>query len=212
MPMSPLFEAVNISCERDERLLFRALSFQLNGGEVLQVAGHNGVGKTTLLRGLCGLNGDLNGHFSWYGQGWPECRYQFAQHTLFLGHNAGIKAVLSPRENLRWYFDLRYRVSNQDIEAALVKAGLYGYEDSPSYQLSAGQQRRIALARLYASKAKVWVLDEPFTAIDKHGVQLLERSINDFAAAGGAVMLTSHHALSEVNALQILDLERYRHD
>ena len=208
----PLFEARNLSCERDDRRLFTDVSFQLGAGDVLQIAGHNGVGKTTLLRGVCGLNGDIQGQFDWYGSLWPQCRYSFAQRTLFLGHSPGIKAVLSPRENLRWYFDLRYAISAQAIDAALDKAGLYGYEDSPSYQLSAGQQRRIAIARLYASKADVWVLDEPFTAIDKTGVSLLEQSINDFANGGGAVMLTSHHALNGVDGLRVLNLEQYAHE
>lgn len=207
--LSPLFEAKGLQCERDYRRLFNNVVFSLNSGDVIQIGGHNGVGKTTLLRGICGLNADVKGEFNWFGETWPECRYNFALNTLFLGHAAGIKPILSPRENLRWYFDLRESVNNTQLDAALDKVGLYGYEETPCFKLSAGQQRRVALARLYLSQAKVWVLDEPFTAIDLNGVNQLEQMINEFAHNGGAVMLTSHHVLQGIENLQIVNLEQY---
>lgn len=202
--------ADSLSFERDYRTLFSELSFTLSGGQVIQVAGQNGVGKTSLLRGLCGLNDGLRGPYEWFGSAWPECRYELAKHTLFMGHLSGVKAVLTPRENLKAYFDLRNHISLDAIDAALDKVGLYGYESTPAFQLSAGQQRRIALARLHLSQAKVWVLDEPFTAIDKHGVAELEQQISEFAAAGGGVLLTSHHSLAAMPNLTVLDLEQYR--
>lgn len=205
-----VFEADDLRCERDYRPLFSGLSFKLFSGDVMQIGGHNGVGKTSLLRGICGLNSDIFGRFSWFEQDWPECRYHFSHQALFLGHLAGVKAQLSPLENLRWYFGLRQAVSDSNLEAALDQVGLYGYEHTPCFKLSAGQQRRVALARLFVSDASVWILDEPFTAIDLDGISFIEHSIANFAARGGAVLLTSHHKLQQIPCLQVLNLESFR--
>lgn len=208
--MSPVLAAKGLYCERDYRLLFEKLDFTVNTGDVWQIAGHNGVGKTSLIRGLCGMNADVRGDWSWFGQAWPTARFEFARQSLYMGHYAGVKAALTPRENLRWFFDLRQNVSDQDLDNALASFQLQGYEDTPCYSLSAGQQRRVALARLAVSDAKVWVLDEPFTAIDLDGVHQLEVMISEFAAKGGTVLLTSHHRLTAIPQLQQLNLEDYR--
>lgn len=205
-----VFKAEALYCERDFRLLFDQLSFTVSAGDVVQIVGHNGVGKTSLLRGIYGLNADVKGDFYWFDEAWPSCRYTLAERSLFLGHHAGVKAALSPRENLRWYFDLRQPVTIDRIDEALEKVGLAGYEETPCTHLSAGQHRRVALARLHLSEANVWILDEPFTAIDLDGVLALERQIEAFAANGGAVLLTSHHTLTQIPRLRQLDLEAYR--
>jgi len=207
---SPLFTATGLFCERDFRVLFDQLDVELHAGEVLQIKGQNGVGKTSLLRGLYGLNADVKGDFAWFGQAWPQARFELYNRSLFLGHQTGVKASMTGRENLQWFFGLRQTVTLEQMTQALAAVDLAGYEDSYCYSLSAGQQRRVALARLFISHADVWLLDEPFTAIDADGVLQLERLIQRFAEQGGAVMLTSHHTLTQIPVLRTLDLEAYR--
>jgi heme exporter protein A len=201
-----LLEVQALSCEREGRVLFSDLSFQLAKGQVVQLAGPNGSGKTSLLRTVCGLVPLQRGDIYWCGEPLQKSRYQFAAEVLYLGHQTGIKPALSPRENLIWYFSLRQKVADGAIEAALTRVGLYGYEDSPCYLLSAGQQRRAALARLHVSDAKAWIIDEAFTAIDLQGVAELEDWIADYASEGGAVLLTTHHKLAAHCPVTVIDL------
>ena len=186
-------------CERDDRILIKNLDFQLQPGEVVQVEGLNGSGKTTLLRVLCGLSDDYEGDLYWFGQHRRQVEAEFRQQTLYFGHLTGVKAALSPRENLRWILQLKGvsvdEEAEQKLDSALNQVGLYSYEDVPVYSLSAGQKRRVALARLLVEPASLWVLDEPFTAIDRKGVEQLERVIQAHAQQGGAVLITTHHAL-----------------
>ncbi len=196
VPLTPLFEARALCCERDERLLFRDLSFSLAPGEVLQVLGGNGAGKTTLLRGVAGLSSRIEGDMFWCGAPLPRQSWQFLCDSLYLGHDAAVKPGLTPVENLRWHAGLWGRVREIGIEGALAAVGLGLFLDTPAQQLSAGQRRRVALARLLLSPARLWILDEPFTAIDLDGVQQVENLIAGHAAAGGAVLLTTHHRLS----------------
>ncbi|MGR9116306.1 MAG: cytochrome c biogenesis heme-transporting ATPase CcmA [Gammaproteobacteria bacterium] len=187
----------NLSCERDDRVLFEALNFTVQEHDILQVEGPNGSGKTTLLRILCGLNSHYSGHIFWQGEELANIREQYCHNLLYVGHHAGVKAALTPEENLRWLKALQPQALGKgDIEEALAKVGLYGYEDVPCYMLSAGQQRRVGLARLYMSTAKLWILDEPFTALDKKGVGEKEKLIAAHAERGGAVILTTHHDLT----------------
>ena len=191
-----LLEVKSVSCERDDRLLYEDLSFAVNYGDVLQVEGPNGAGKTTLLRMISGLMPVHQGGIWWKGQPLAEQRQDFLQNLLFLGHKTGIKGIFTPFENLQFWAANRMRVSGQELLTCLDKAGLAGFEHTPCHSLSAGQQRRAALARLHLSRAEFWVLDEAFTAIDKNGVTELELWIEQKAAAGGAVMLTTHHKLA----------------
>ncbi len=194
-------------CERDDAPLFEPVSFTVKAGDIVQLEAANGVGKTTLLRCIGGLSSRWQGEMSWRGEPLTRRRAEFAADTIFLGHAIGLKAALSARENLQWWAGLRgidtrqNKSARDDIDVALERVGLHGYEDSPCYQLSAGQQRRAGLARLFLADApstekKLWILDEPFTAIDRRGVSELEQWIAAHAAAGGAVLLTSHHPLS----------------
>ncbi len=195
--LEPLLEARAVTCLRDDAPLFEPVSFALHGGEVLQLEGPNGVGKTTLLRALCGLASHARGELRWRGQLLAGQRYRFSAETLYIGHSAGLKAALGARENLRWWSGLHGLAGDDDhLDAALAEVGLAGYEESPCFQLSAGQQRRVALARLFLSPAALWILDEPFTAIDRHGAAQLEGWLAAQAARGGAVLLTTHQPLS----------------
>lgn len=191
-----LLATQSLCCERDDRLLVDHLSFELSTGEICQLEGPNGSGKTSLLRVLCGLSSRYYGDIYWRGEPISRCRYDYLSGMLYLGHQPGNKSQLSPRENLRWHAGVRAIDSDSHIDSALAKVGLYGFEDSPCYSLSAGQQRRVALARLFLTHTPLWVLDEPFTAIDKAGVRELEGWIEEHAAKGGAVLLTTHHELA----------------
>lgn len=187
--------------------LFSELSMTLAPGDVVQLAGPNGSGKTTLLRILMGLSSNYQGRISWRGQSMPSGRSQFLAETLYLGHHAGVKAALSPLENLRWSGALGAPADDAAITAALAKVGLAGYEHQPCYALSAGQQRRVSLARLFCNPAPLWVLDEPFTAIDLKGVAEIEAWIAQHAESGGMVLLTTHHRLNLSRSPRVVSLE-----
>ena len=161
----------------------------------MQIEGANGAGKTSLLRILAGL--------SRYGYQGAVTRHV---SMLFLGHQPAVKAMLTPRENLAWHVAGEGLYSDAAIEDALEKVGLYGYEDVPSHALSAGQHRRVNLARLYLSDSPLWLLDEPFTAIDVSGVAALEALKVEHVQSGGAVVLTSHQALNTDHPVQRLCL------
>ncbi|MBS2693449.1 cytochrome c biogenesis heme-transporting ATPase CcmA, partial [Salmonella enterica subsp. enterica serovar 1,4,[5],12:i:-] len=160
-----MLEAKSLSCVRDERILFSELSFSVQPGDIIQVEGPNGAGKTSLLRILAGLARPDDGEVCWRGRNTLRDRAGYQQDLLFIGHQPGIKAVLTPFENLQFYQAVRGAAEPQAIWRALEQVGLVGYEDLPVAQLSAGQQRRVALARLWLSAAPLWILDEPLTAI-----------------------------------------------
>ncbi len=192
---SALLEARELSLERGGRLLFEKLSFAIHGGQLVQIEGANGAGKTSLLRILAGLS-----------------RYGFTGELkrraplLYLGHLSAVKGMLTPRENLAWHLSGEGVYRGDEIESALTSVGLYGYEDVPSHALSAGQHRRVNLARLYLSRAPLWLLDEPFTAIDRQGVAELEALLVRRVEEGAAVVLTSHQPLSVERRVQRLSL------
>ncbi len=200
---TPLLEVCNLSCERDERPLFAQLNFSVFPGDLIQVVGENGAGKTTLLRLLTGISSDYEGEIRWQNQPISRMRHEFLSDLLYLGHQPGIKKSLTPRENLAFYESLGGGFS-RSIDAMLHAVGLQGFEQVPCYQLSAGQQRRVALARLYGSTARLWILDEPFTAVDKGGVAALERRLSLHLEEGGSVILTTHQAL---NMAQVRELD-----
>lgn len=193
---SPFLEAVALSCERDWRLLFERLDLQIAKGQMLQIAGPNGSGKTSLLRLLAGLMQPTAGEVRLHGRNLESQRDELARNLLWIGHAAGIKGLLTPEENLTWLCALHQSATREAIWQALEAVGLRGFEDVPSHTLSAGQQRRVGLARLYLSPPPLWILDEPFTALDKHGVAQLERHLATHCGQGGMVVLTTHHSLT----------------
>lgn len=207
---APLLGARDLACERDDRQLFEGLNFDLYPGELVQLKGRNGSGKTTLLRILCGLNSGYTGEIFFRGMPADEAAEEFRAALCYLGHRVGVNKVLTPIENLRWagqlashYADAKAR--DAQIMAALQEVGLRGFEFSQCHTLSAGQQQRVAIARLLLSNATLWLLDEPFTTLDVDGVAELERRLERHAASGGAVMVTTHHELRVAN-LRIIQL------
>ncbi len=191
----PLLQAVDLQCERDNRILFQGLGFSVAPGSITRVEGPNGAGKTTLLRILAGLNDSYTGDIRWLGAPRHHRLEQFLRNLLYIGHRAGIKPLLTPLENLRALTAVRRPLAEATLRQALDGTGLHGYHDVPCRQLSAGQQRRVALARLLISDEPLWILDEAFTALDSHGVDGLEQLLVNHADQGGAVVVTTHHNL-----------------
>lgn len=190
-----MLAASELTLSRGGRELFANLSFEFRPGDLVQIEGANGAGKTSMLRILAGL--------SRYGfEGSIVCNVP----CLYLGHNSAVKGMLSPRENLSLHVSGRSDHSIADIDVALDKVGLFGYEDLLCHTLSAGQLRRVNLARLFLSDCPLWFLDEPFTAIDKAGVAELEQLFVAHAQGGGAIALTSHQSLSLNYPVRALDL------
>lgn len=176
-------------------------------GEMLQVVGPNGSGKTSLLRLLAGLMPPTEGEIRLNGRSLSEQREELGRTLLWIGHAAGIKGLLTAEENLTWLCALHQPVTRETIWQALAAVGLRGFEDVPCHTLSAGQQRRVALARLYLPGPHLWVLDEPFTALDKAAVAQLERHLAQHCEQGGLVILTTHHEMTlKPAAYRALDL------
>ncbi len=191
-----MLEARALTCVREERTLFGDLSLTVAPGELVQVAGPNGVGKTSLLRLLAGLSRPYGGEVCWQGENIEQNRDDYHQDLLYLGHQAGIKHELTAFENLAFFRRMHHTDSTANLWQVLAMVGLAGLEDQPAGQLSAGQKRRVALARLWLGGPRLWILDEPFTAIDKHGVRVLEQLLLDHTDAGGMVLITTHQDLS----------------
>ncbi len=181
---------------REDRILFKELSFTINPGEIVQVTGPNGVGKTSLFRLIIGLSSPHSGEILWQGDSILEQRELFYRQLLYLGHKTGIKPELTPLENLQFFHKLHITEEDIDLWHVLAQVGLAGYEDVTSAQLSAGQQRRVALARLWMNDCPLWVLDEPFTAIDKSGIKVLESLFIKHAQRGGMILLTTHQDMA----------------
>ncbi|WP_434456059.1 cytochrome c biogenesis heme-transporting ATPase CcmA [Stutzerimonas urumqiensis] len=206
---SPFLEALSLTCERDWRVLFEGLDLEIRAGEMLQVSGPNGSGKTSLLRLLGGLMQPTQGEIRLNGKALLAQRAEVARNLLWIGHAAGIKGLLTAEENLVWLCALQRPSTRDAIWTALDTVGLRGFEDVPCHTLSAGQQRRVGLARLHLDAPPLWILDEPFTALDKLGVAQLERHLAEHCERGGMVVLTTHHTLGERPAgYRELDLGR----
>lgn len=192
-----LLQVNRLACERDDRVLYQNLSMVVCRGEIWHIKGANGVGKTSLLRQLSGLLPLVHGQVKWNRQ--LECPF------IYLGHKLGLKDCLSAEENLAWLEALVGFSSRAERLSALHKVGLRGYEDSLVGHLSAGQKRRVTLARLHLTQAAVWLLDEPLTAIDQSGIQVQQSNLLQHTQQGGAVLLTSHQDLDMAN-VRILNL------
>lgn len=173
--------------------MFSALDFEVRHGTLLHVRGRNGSGKTTLLRTLCALHTEDAGEIRWKGEAIRALREDYCRDVLYLGHLNGIKGDLTGVENLAVAAALDADpVDSQAIWAALGRIGLAGFEDLPTRMLSQGQKKRVALARLFLSRAPLWILDEPFTALDVDAVDLLQGLIAEHVADGGMAVLTTH--------------------
>lgn len=195
----PVLEIDALCCVRGDRELFRDLSFAVRAGELLHIKGRNGSGKTTLLRALAGLLLPEAGEVRWDGRNIRSLREEYSRHLLYLGHLNGIKGDLTAVENLRIGCVLDgFELGEPRAWELLGEIGLRGHEDLPSKHLSQGQKRRVALARLLANRARVWVLDEPFTALDVAAVELLQDVIRRHLDGGGMAILTTHQEVAMI--------------
>lgn len=183
----------NIACERGETRLFEGCNLTIESTQWWQIEGHNGIGKTSLLRILAGLAVAAEGEVLWNGEPIRKQRDEYYSELFYLGHFAGVKPELTAWENLRYYQKMQnLPLDDNALWQALEKVSLIGREDLPCSYLSAGQQRRVALAKLWLTQATLWILDEPFTAIDKKGVSELISHIEQHCSKGGICIFTSH--------------------
>lgn len=190
-----LLEAKGLSCIRQDRVLFEQLSLAVHGGELMQIAGKNGAGKSSLLRLLAGLAHPDEGDIYYRQQPLAQQAADYAADLCYIGHQSGIHEQLTALENLR-FWRAAVQAPTGDDYALLGRLGLAGLEDIPCRMLSAGQQRRVSLARLWFSQGQLWILDEPFTALDQTAIALLQQHFLQHLQRGGCIVLTTHQSLS----------------
>ena len=194
-------EAREVSIHKGLRLLLKGVTLRVEPGDIWQLAGGNGIGKTSLLRSFARLASiEVYGELS-------RC-----VDVLYTGHSAALKGAMTPRQNLKYHPSGLCTPRDNEIDEALAAVGLAGYENALTARLSAGQKRRVALARLFLPSGRLWLLDEPFTALDVAGVEVLEQRFKAHAQAGGAVVFTSHQSADLGDLLNVLDLEQFRGD
>ena len=199
-------QARDLACVRGDRKLFSNISFDLSAGDCLHVRGENGVGKTSLLRLLTGLSKPEAGQVLWNQELIAKQVDQYHRNLLFLGHRDALKEEFSALENLQAYAALDgIDLSHEKVLAALWRFGLRGRENLPVNYLSAGQKRRVLMARMLTRQAQLWILDEPFNALDVNAVALLEGLMAEHLTSGGILVLTSHQAIHIPN-VKALDL------
>ena len=193
-----MLEASQIECVRGSRRLFRDLSFRLEAHQALRVRGENGAGKTSLLRIVAGLSPAESGSVSWNDGSIRALGEDYLRDLLFLGHSNGLKDDLSPIENLRYALVLAGVVADEAaLRAALAEQALTAIADLPVKLLSQGQKRRVALTRLsFSAEKPLWILDEPFTALDAAAVERLARTITKQLQRGGMLMFTTHQEVA----------------
>lgn len=202
LSQTALLTAKNLTCIREDRILFDELSFTINSGDIVQIEGPNGAGKTSLLRILAGLSRPYNGKVIYKKHNIVTHRDEFNLDLLYIGHLAAVKNELTAEENIN--FNLTINGYNDfDCLSMLSTVNLTGFEDALAGHLSAGQHRRTALARLWHTQSKIWILDEPFTAIDKKGIDKLERLFLDHAKQGGCVIMSTHQDMNLITAPQL---------
>lgn len=180
----------NLSCQRGYNQLFKNLSFQVNSGDILRITGTNGSGKTSLLKILAGLSTQESGDI--YLDNFYVRSQAYQNQIFYLGHLSALSAELTSIENLEFLTQLQGDVNQQQLFQALEKVGLKGYEEELCAKLSAGQKRRVILAGLMLSQASIWLLDEPFTALDPQGVKIVEAWIQQHCQQGGICLFTTH--------------------
>lgn len=191
----------NLSCQRGYKLLYENLSFELNSGEVLKVSGPNGSGKTSLMKILAGLSSFETGSIDYDDTKINSERYNL--DFLYLGHLAALSPELSCLENLKYTMRLGNDNLDLDFSDALKKVGLEKFENELVGKLSAGQKKRIALSLLFITQSKVWLLDEPFSALDSKAIKIIETKVEDHCNSGGICILTTHQECNIKNMKEI---------
>ena len=203
-----MLEVRELECVRGDHRLFKGLNFTLQQGELLHLRGSNGSGKTSLLRTICGLMTPADGQVLWKGKDIHSDREEYNRGLTYLGHLNGIKGELNAIENLNYANSLSgIKKSENEILDALERLGLAGREDLPTKVLSQGQKRRVALARLLLTDSEIWILDEPFTALDVHAVELLSDLIVNHVKSDRMAILTTHQTANiDSSVMRELDL------
>jgi heme exporter protein A len=191
-----MLEAVNVSCVRGERRLFSGLNFSLSAGSFLQAFGPNGSGKTSLLRIICGLTAPAAGEVRWVGTNIRRLGEEYSAQIAYVAHQNGIKDELDAVENLRISCGLAgHALSQREAHAVLSRVGLSKQERLPARLLSAGQRRRLALSRLLASRARLWILDEPLASLDDDGATLARNLISEHLSHDGVAIIATHQEM-----------------
>ena len=198
-------EVSGLECIRQDIILFQDISFKLQSGDLLQVDGLNGSGKSSLLRILAGLMQQNAGKISWQREEISTCRYEYQQELSYIGHLNGVKDALTALENLQVMVALAGSKSEITLSHALDQLELTGMETVPLSRMSAGQKRRVALARLLVTKAAIWLLDEPFTSLDASGKLIIERLITEHCARGGIIIFSTHQPM-EIEGCSIMHI------
>ncbi|QDQ88752.1 cytochrome c biogenesis heme-transporting ATPase CcmA [Alcaligenaceae bacterium SJ-26] len=206
-----MLRARDLSCMKGDRLLFSGLTLRAEAGMILRVAGGNGAGKSSLLRILAGLAAAESGLIEWAGRPVEADRDGFRRCLFYLGHAAAAHELLSPCENLRWACACAGEPqSDRNLHAALEQVGLTREMDMPLRMLSQGQRRRASLARLFLSAQRpLWLLDEPFAALDVDAVERVAQAVQAHCARGGTTVLTTHQDAPFSQAIASLDLGDY---
>jgi len=191
---------------RGERHVLKGVSLELHPRQLLHVAGPNGAGKTTLLRVLCGLLTPEQGAVAWLGRPIVKSRAEFHSILAYASHDPALKGDLTALENLRYSVGLRRRVTNGELRASLGRTGAEECADLPARVLSAGQRRRVAMARIIATGAALWLLDEPFTNLDSAGSALLSGLLAEHVQGGGLAVVVAHHEIKLAGEVRRLEL------
>jgi len=191
----------NLTVFRSELPLFEPVNFNLSAGDAVQISGVNGSGKTSLLRCLCGLSHRHEGVISWNDIHIDNDQTDFHDQLLYIGHALGLKPKLTVEQNLNFYRQLRFDEADSLIKNALDQLNIGAYYDELVGNLSAGQKRRVALARIISEPVGLWILDEPMVALDVDGQTWLEQVCNDHLSRGGMIVLTSHQRISAIKGL-----------